>query len=528
LAQAVDNGVAWLHEHYRGLENPPNGGWDFYYLFALERVALADGVRYFRQRDWFAELTGAILERQREDGSVEGNLVDTAFALIFLSRGRVPVWISKLQLAGQPTNRRPNDIYFLNQFLGRLRENDMNWQAIQGDDPLEGWLSAPVLYVASNRAIKLSEFQKASLQTALLRGGVLLANPDEGSGPFGQSIRDLAAELFPQWPLKQLEADHPLFHSLHHIDATQGAPVFAVNNGVRDLIILLDRDLGYVWQADTEPGKTPSWKLGANLWALLTDRGSLPGRLAQRPVVRKVAVPAAAAESFPVGRLVYEGNWLAEPGALVVLGDLLFNQHGLNLELMDVDLRRTDEAPRLLVLSGSGAAPTDEEWYARLALYLQQGGTLLVETLGGQGHFARDVEKRLTRLLNSGAVELSNGHPILSGSNIRGGADASRVGYRHYAISKLSLRTWPRLGVIYLDQRPAVIIATEDLSLGVMDVPRWGVLGYNRDSARRIMSNLVLWLHQQQIPGAAGTPASPRDPLPQVRYQAIDAQRRTR
>ena len=50
----------------------------------------------------------------------------------------------------------------------------------------------------------------------------------------------------------------------------------------------------------------------------------------------------------------------------------------------------------------------------------------------------------------------------------------------------------PKFVAFHIDDRPAVIISTEDLCLALLNVRQGGVLGYTRDSARGLMTNLVL------------------------------------
>ena len=44
------------------------------------------------------------------------------------------------------------------------------------------------------------------------------------------------------------------------------------------------------------------------------------------------------------------------------------------------------------------------------------------------------------------------------------------------------------------ERRDAVIFSRFDLTLGIMGVNQWGILGYHPDTARRLMTNLVLWV----------------------------------
>lgn len=95
--------------------------------------------------------------------------------------------------------------------------------------------------------------------------------------------------------------------------------------------------------------------------------------------------------------------------------------------------------------------------------------------------------------------------PIITGKGLTGGDDASSVAYRRWtAWFVTQIGTLPKLAAYYRNNRPAVILAYHDLSLGLLDVRHWGVSGYAPESARRIFANIVLAAHS-----AGGTPASP-------------------
>ena len=55
-----------------------------------------------------------------------------------------------------------------------------------------------------------------------------------------------------------------------------------------------------------------------------------------------------------------------------------------------------------------------------------------------------------------------------------------------------------RLLSINLDGRAALIASHEDLSLGVMGSRRWGVDGYDIDTARRLLTNILLFAESFQ------------------------------
>ena len=84
--------------------------------------------------------------------------------------------------------------------------------------------------------------------------------------------------------------------------------------------------------------------------------------------------------------------------------------------------------------------------------------------------------------------------PVLDGADegLAGGEDNRRVVYRTYSVIHVAPRTTSRLAAFVVNDRPAVIISYEDLSLAVLGVRHWGINGYNTESARRLVSNMLL------------------------------------
>ena len=107
----LDAAMNWLAQffavdHNAGRDPPPqdiadplgvafNGGparvgtFLHYMLFGFERVGEASGFTHFGTHNWFEEGAKYLTQTQNEDGSWEGSdgkVVDTAYALLFLSR----------------------------------------------------------------------------------------------------------------------------------------------------------------------------------------------------------------------------------------------------------------------------------------------------------------------------------------------------------------------------------------------------------------------------------------------------------
>ena len=219
LAEAIEKGLGWLDREFTGITNPNQSGeYNYYYIYCIERVGLAAGLRYLNSRDWYQTCAEKIVATIKDAGSIEDDYVHTAFALMFLARGRYPVWINKLEVPGKRWNNHPNDLYFLSQFLSSQRESELNWQVISVDLPPKDWLTAPVAFLSSNQAMEFTDGQKARIKRYLDMGGLLVANPDDNSTAFSTSIRQLAKELYPTYKLERLSPPAPIVRCLAQLD----------------------------------------------------------------------------------------------------------------------------------------------------------------------------------------------------------------------------------------------------------------------------------------------------------------------
>jgi len=527
LAEALKRGVDWLDQRYDPAVNPGlKTRYRFYYLYGIERLALANGLSTLNGQDWFASGARFILDEEngkgtvRRDSSAElSSRIDTAFALSFLARGRVPVWASKLRVPGNASNNRPNDLYFLTRYLSDQREAELNWQFVSVDDDPERWLQAPLLYWSGDDRAELTPAQQANLKRYLDLGGTLMINSEGRGTRFRRSVEALAEEMYPDYAFEPIDDEHP-FGGL--ITPVRGAAPFrTMSNGVRDLVIVPRRDWGMTFQAQ-EAGDGKEWDAMANVYAALTDRGQLRNRLEPPLLVRDAAQESVG--TIRVVRASHAGNWNAEPLALEVAGIALFNQFGRELEITDQPLAAialanatpeeatsevdTDAAtgtasdtvesamPALVHLAGTDNVKLTDDQLAAATRYVNAGGTILVETVGGLGTFADDAAAQLAESLDAKRDWLDATHPIVTGESLDGGDNAARVEYRGYTRLQGSPGTGPSLAALTVDGRAAVIISPRDLSLGVLGSRYYRVNGYAPDSARRLLNNILLYAAQ--------------------------------
>lgn len=543
LADALRRGVDWLDQRY---DPAVNSGlktkYRFYYLYGIERLALANGLSNLNGRDWFAAGARFILEEENGKGTVRrassaemSSRIDTAFALSFLARGRVPVWASKLQIPGHASNNRPNDLYFLTRFLSDQREAELNWQVVSIDDAPEQWLRSPLLYWSGNDRVTLNPEQQTKLKRYLDLGGTLMVNSEGRGTKFRRSVEAIVEEMYPRYKFEAIDNEHP-FQTL--ITQVRGTPQFrTLSNGVRDLVIVPRSDWGMSFQAE-EAGDGKEWSLMTNVYAAITDRGQLRNRLEAPLPVRDPARESTG--TIRVVRATHAGNADAEPLALEVAGTALFNQSGQELDITtmplaslaapesgvppetttppeteapsetdatpetdpapDSEARSENGGPALVHLTGTDPAVFTDDELAAAKRYVEAGGTILVETVGGLGTFADDAAAQLAAALGGERRWLDATHPIITGEGLGAGADATRVTYRSYTQLQGSPGTGPSLAAIFVGERPAVIVSPRDLSLGAIGSRHYQVNGYAPGSARALLSNIFLWAAQPSAP----------------------------
>jgi hypothetical protein len=96
--RALHDGVAWFMQHWNPARNPQNGGWQFYYLYSVEKAMETAGVEKFAGHDWWREGSAWLLANedsvpQKRGSWSNANLEDTSFALLFLNRATLPATI---------------------------------------------------------------------------------------------------------------------------------------------------------------------------------------------------------------------------------------------------------------------------------------------------------------------------------------------------------------------------------------------------------------------------------------------------
>ncbi|HZZ44817.1 MAG TPA: DUF4159 domain-containing protein, partial [Tepidisphaeraceae bacterium] len=398
LSRALERGLEWLDEGEHVVE-VKGAGHPGYTLYGLERVGLATGYKFFGKHDWYKELAKWAVETQQKDGSwVNGDTVpsETAFHLLFLARGREPVFMGKLRWDGNWTNR-PRDVALLTRFAGKALEQTFNWQVLGTQRDWMEWTDAPVMLITSDEAPKLTDEDVAKLRSYALAGGLIFTHAEGGSAAFNAFAADLAKRMFPEYEMKTLPATHGIYSALVPIAGT--VPVLAgVSNGSRLLMVHSPTDLTKQWGVRINPGekdraRTMASDMGVNVVVWATGKQDLRRRTDSAYVAERTEKPVG---KIPVARLKYEGNWDPEPWGWVREARLFDRATSIGLDVKGVDLVALEpKTAPVAFLTGTAAHQFTDAEVKVVKEYVEGGGMLLIDSCGGGEAFAESVRTNL-------------------------------------------------------------------------------------------------------------------------------------
>ena len=544
-AGAIDRGLAWLDRNFHQVaaEKSYEREYPFATLYAVERVGVASGLKYFGSNDWYQHGSSYLIKNQKKDGSWKGGdsyfgaVPDTCFGILFLARGRAPLLMNKLQHgeaeptgAGVPApataaakpdalavvrklaakradwNQRPRDVANLANWVSTVAERDLNWQVLGPAATLRDLHDAPILYLSGTQPLRVGDEMKAKLRQYVEGGGTVLANADCGGRAFAASFQKLGSELFPKYEFREVPADHVIYaNGVFSRARWKNKPsVLGLSNGVRELMLLIPQaDVGRAWQQRVVGGKEEAWQLGANLFFYAAGRKDLRYRGESHFVAASATV--APAREVAVARLEYPGNWDPEPGAWRRLGAQLLNERQIKLNVTPVRIGagKLHGDVRFAHLTGTAAFKLDDAARSELRRFVQSGGTLLLEAAGGSAAFADAADAEAKALFPDGIRALL---PPAHALYTAGAAKLEAVIYRPFAQKVVGAARTPRLQAVAVGGRPAVFVSREDLSAGLVGVTVDGVIGYEPRTATELVTRLLLY-----AAGSAGEAAPPAD-----------------
>jgi hypothetical protein len=521
--EAIDRGMKWLSDNFDKVATDEIYHRDLPYstLYSVERVGVASGFKYFNGIDWYQKGADWLVKKQKSDGSFPSEFTGikhytTGLAVLFLIRGSSPLMMNKLDYsaagAGPPSaegaerprgaatvddkeahwNQRPRDVANLARWTGRQIERELNWQIVNLDGPVDDFHDAPILYIAGNQRIELSDEQAAKIKAFVEQGGIVLGHADCSSENFSNGFKAMASKMF-AYEFTPLPENHVIYTNQQFPRSKwKGKPnVLSMSNGARELMLLLpDADMARGWQMQQHTGpREEHFQLGTNLFLYAVDKKNLRRRGESFLVKKDEKITPSRA--LKVARIVYSGNWDPEPGGWRRLAAVMNNERDVALTVQPVKAGAGELAKfKVAHLTGTMPFKLEDAQRAEIANFVKGGGLLIVDAAGGSTAFTTAAEAELAAMFPGATEQLKQTiaptHAILLNDG-----KPLEVDYRTFARSKLGNVRGPQLRGLSLDGRLAVIYSREDLSVGLVGQPVDGIVGYDPASATRLMANIL-------------------------------------
>lgn len=530
---AVRKGLSWISRGFT-IEVSQR---IFYHVYGLERTGRLSGQRFIGNHDWYREGCLYLVENQLTNGSwrAQGNfdqwpVVSTSFALLFLSKGRTPVLISKLvhgELQGPwqrdegdtDWNNDRNDLRHLVDFTTKtlFEKLPLAWQHFdilkavaprKGGAPNEEGeeeataelLQSPIAYFNGHRSPlqRFTAIEKKILQRYVDNGGFLLAEACCNSPQFDRGFKTLVAELWPDNELTELDGDHPVWRSFYTVPPGKPFKLYGLSSGCKTVLIYSPQDLSCHWEGNnTKDGNSVlAFKLGVNIIAYATGREPPRPRLTQVQVVRDQGDPPSLPRGFlQVAQLKHTGDWQPAPKAMRNLLDHLRGFAGL-----DVSLKTQAMYPgknivdyKFVYMHGRRGFKYDAEDLDDLRFNLETGGLLLADACCGKEAFDKSFRIFAQQLFpKEKLVRVPEDDELFS--KALNGLALTRDNIKCRTEPGGPMRTMPPyLEGIKLNGRWVVLYSKYDLGCALEKHQSSDCVGYHPESALRVAGAAVLY-----------------------------------
>jgi hypothetical protein len=532
---ALHKGMRWL-----GLNFAFNTrGHAFYNIYGIERVGRLSGQRFIGEHDWYREgceiLTGVNPKyrdlAQHEDGSwgVREGLADglpvisTSFALLFLSKGRTPILISKLAYdsPGGPNewNRKHHDARHLAEYASRelFKRQPMAWQVFDPrpanlgdrrilDEELVSLLQSPILYLNGHKRPQLTDAQQELLKRYVEEGGFILAEACCGSEEFADGFRGLMNKLFPDTPLKPLGPDHPVW-SAHALIKPTEFKLEGIERGCKTVVMFSPQPLAGYWEEGRfvpPPAPKPAigrgqeaFRLAGNIIAYATGLEPPEPRLTKKKLTAKEDGANLPRHTLQIAQIRHSGDAEPAPAAMHNLASYLRDQYRLDVSLQKMMVNPGNEqlVPKFkfLYMHGRKKFQIDPEDLETLRFTLETGSVLLADACCGKKEFDESFRAFAKALFPNNKLEPIPLDDYLFSEKLNGQAIRKVNRRTENSQGKLEMNVDPMLEGIKVDGRWVVIYSRYDLGCALEKNKSSACLGHDEQSAQRLAGAAVLY-----------------------------------
>jgi hypothetical protein len=534
---ALKAGERWMATNFSVSDNPARPGYFFlYYLYGLERAGRFAGIRFFGDHDWYREGATFLVSSQNPRNGSWANaggrgpsfaIVDTCFALLFLSKGLAPVVVNKIEFgprdgAGKVTsedwNRHPRDVANLIDSLTTRTgwPQYLNWQTVDLEKAANGegvaaLLQAPVQLISGTQdPASIDGKQVDLLRDYVNQGGFILGIQNCENTDFDIGFRTLIRRMFPEgdFELRKLPPTHDIYRS-EAVFAANPPELWGVDLGCRTAIVYAPFDHACRWHKWTKydiPGRRPdvksqiaqSMNLGVNIIAYATNR-ELVSKLDRPPALASGIADDTPRSAIEIARLRHTGGWDAAPNALRHLQGSLAKL-GYLMATTSPNVPTTDEALRqypIAYMHGRKNFAFDQAQRDGLRGYIENGGVLIADSCCGSTQFDTSFRNMIAETFGRQLEKIPLTHELYNMEQL--GHDVRRVSRRIPTTTQagsLSVEESvgePILEGIKINDRYVVIYSKYDISCALEQQNTQTCAGYSRLDAARIATNMVVY-----------------------------------
>jgi Domain of unknown function (DUF4159) len=521
----VADAMQWLGQFPSQLDNATIGvlGYPFYCLYGIERAGRLSGRRFLGGNDWYRIGCEYLVRKQESnDGSWEGGngfgadldrapIVATSFSLLFLSKGRTPVLLTKLAYGARGSegwNNKHNDTRHLVEFASKdlFKNQPLAWQVFDargmeagGDERVRDlaaqMLQSPIVYFNGHDLVGWSGLDGELLKEYVANGGFVLIENCCGKAQqprFDDRIHTELARLF-ETPLAPLSADHPVFTG-KYIVSPGAFPLEGIQQGCKTVVVYSPVALAGYWEADDQKSERgrKAFELAANVIAYATGLELPKPRLTNVEVFSGDSEREEVRRGFlKVAQLEHGGDWHPAPKAMRNLMAEA-RKDGLDVLLATRDLAPSDPNLfdyRFVYMHGRKPFELTDSEKKHLRFLLKSGGLLFADACCGSKAFDTSFRALMEDLWSGDKRKLEpippgdplfgaelNGEPIMTVRCRREGPDGKRAEAEYRDVA-------PSLEGVKVNGRWVVIYSRYDIGCALEKHPSGDCLGHTYESA---------------------------------------------
>lgn len=545
---AYAKGMNWVAAHFN-LESRSAKS-IYYNIYGMERLGRLSGQRFIGPHDWYREGCERLIHMQNPDGDFgrEGQGIDsvrtvsTSFALLFLSKGRTPVLVSKfawgdfrdrgngtfLEVGGDREgvvnwNRKHNDARHMVEYASRelFKGEPLAWQVydVRRQDfanrdaellaEVGTLLQSPIVYMNGHTAPHISGVQKQILKRYIEEGGFLFAEACCGDKEFASGFRELMQELFPETPLRKVPPEHPLWQSFSPVSPADFPNLECIERGCKTVVVFSPQPLAGYWEEQRfmpEKGKPAknqgerAFKLVGNIIAYATGLELPKPKLTVAKVVQGKDDSRAKHSRLQPAQIKVPGDAEPAPAALRNLMGYLQDKTGLEVQLEKKSFFAGDEnvlSYKFMYMHGRKDFKFDDAELDNLRSNMQTGGVLLADSACGKPTFDKAFREMAAKLYPDKKLEVIPADDPLFSAKLNGGQAITNVRCRREkkdGTAEPEMRNFPPyLEGIKVDDRWVVIYSKYDIGCALEGHKSSDCLGYDKDSALRLGAAAVLY-----------------------------------